>query len=299
MHEVTRLSGIEYAPGLLLDIVRPDVDGPLPVIIWLHGGAWRMGDRTGAPHLDRHFAADGFAMVSIDYRLSGEARFPAPLHDVRRAVRWVRAHASDLGFDADRIGLWGSSAGGHLAALAGVTSWRQALPGETDTDVSAAVQAVVDGYGPADLTTPDQAVPPTEALLGGPVAENLAAAREASPALQVADAAPPFLIMHGTADPLMPPSQSERLFDALATRGHDATLYLIEGFGHGFFNPADTPEPGPETGITLDSGRLEAEPDAACRILHAHDGTTQAAAGPPASLDVIRDFFSKALARHP
>lgn len=301
MIEVTATSDVEFAPGLRLNIVRPTVSQhPLSVIVWLHGGAWLMGDRTGAPKLERHFAREGFAMVSIDYRLSGEAVFPAPLHDVRAAIRWVRTHAAEYNFDPERIGLWGSSAGGHLAALAGVTSWQHELPGEVNVgDVSSAVQAIVDGYGPADLTTPDQAVPPTDALLGGPVADRLDVAREASPALRVASVAPPFLLMHGLADALIPATQSGLLFEALAAAGHDATLYLIEGFGHGFFNPADTPEPGPETGITLDSGHLESEPDAPCTIRVAHEGVVTAGDGPPASFDVIRDFFIRTLVRQP
>lgn len=301
MNGVTMTSDVEFAPGLRLTIVRPSAaEHPAPVIVWLHGGAWRMGDRSGAPELERHFASDGFAMVSIDYRLSGEAVFPAQLHDVRTAIRWVRRHATEYNFDSGRIGVWGSSAGGHLAALAGVTSWQHELPGEVNVgDVSAAVQAVVDGYGPADLTTHDQAVPPTEALLGGPVADRLGEARAASPALGVASVAPPFLIMHGLEDALIPATQSELLFEALAAAGHDATLYLIEGFGHGFFNPADTPEPGPETGITLDSGHLENEPDAPCTIRVAHEGVVTAGDGPPASFDVIRDFFTRTLVRQP
>src|SRR5580692_6078407 len=118
---------------MLADVYLPDAEPPLPVIIWLHGGGWRFGDRRLAPDLTRHFASRGFAMVSIEYRLSGQAVFPAPLEDVKAAVRWVRSAAERYGFDADHIGLWGSSAGGHLAALAALCE-----PG--------AVQAVVNGY---------------------------------------------------------------------------------------------------------------------------------------------------------
>ncbi|MEF2979003.1 alpha/beta hydrolase [Subtercola sp. YIM 133946] len=284
---MTELLDIEFAPGLLLDIVLPDDTlMPLPVIVWLHGGAWRMGDRRLAPDLHRYFADSGFAMVSIDYRLSGEAVFPAQLFDVRTAIRWVREHADDYGFDGDAIGLWGSSAGGHLGALAGVLGGVATLPGETPSGTSAAVQAVVDGYGAGDLLAPDQSVPPTEGLLGGPVAEHEELAVAASPARQARDDAPPFLIMHGAADPLVPASQSVALFEALAAQGVPATLYVIEGFGHGFFNPAGSNE---LAGPPIDAGRLEAEPNASAEVLRHPPAEGEAFV--PASFDLIETFL--------
>jgi len=106
----------------LLDLYLPrGAARALPVIVWLHAGGWRSGDRKQAPDLSRHFAMQGFAMASIDYRLSREATFPAQLHDVKAAVRWLRTHAERLGLDGRRIGLWGSSAGGHLATFAALT----------------------------------------------------------------------------------------------------------------------------------------------------------------------------------
>ena len=114
----------------LLDLYLPrGAARALPVIVWLHAGGWRSGDRKQAPDLSRHFAMQGFAMASIDYRLSREATFPAQLHDVKAAVRWLRTHAERLGLDGRRIGLWGSSAGGHLATFAALTP---ADPGSTE-----------------------------------------------------------------------------------------------------------------------------------------------------------------------
>lgn len=280
---------VEFAPGLRLDIVRPQAPGRLPAIIWLHGGAWRMGDRTWRPDLERSFAASGFVMVSIDYTLSGTAPFPQPLFDVRAAIRWVRANADDYGIRPDAIGLWGSSAGGHLAALAGLLGSVPTLDGEEPSPIDAGVQAVMDGYGAGDLLAADQDNPPTHGLLGGTPAERTDLAIRASPARQPVSDAPPFLIMHGAADPLVPASQSIALYDALAAGGADATLYLIEGFGHGFLNPAGVNEvPG---GPQLDSGRLEAEPTARAEVRT----TRHREAAASASFTVIEQFFAATL----
>ncbi|MFC9838569.1 alpha/beta hydrolase fold domain-containing protein [Rhodococcus sp. NPDC127530] len=240
---VVRRSTVEYAPDLLLDLVRPaEAEHPLPAIVWVHGGGWRLQDRTACPDLVQHFAEHGYVMVSIDYRLAPETGHPGQLFDVRRAVRWLRANAADHGIDPDRIGVWGSSAGGHLAALTGVHSATTRLPGEEPTTVASSVQAVVDGYGPADLPglvdlcakrTPGEDASPEASLLGGAIRDRLDAARSASPALQVAPGAPPFLVMHGLGDNLVPFTQSVALFDALVAHGNDAILYLIEGFGTG------------------------------------------------------------------
>ncbi|MGV9709506.1 alpha/beta hydrolase fold domain-containing protein [Gordonia sp. NPDC003424] len=200
---------------LLLDLYLPDQpSGTTPVVIWLHGGGWFTGDRTLAPDLWTYFADAGLAMASIDYRLTGEAIFPAQLHDVRAAIRFLRRNAVDLGIDPGRIGIWGASAGGHLAALAGLTGHLPTLPGE-DAEGDASVQAVAESYGPVDLTEADVApgapLPGTDPrnspetrLIGGLPDEQPARARDASPHLQVTPAAPPFQISHGTGDVLVP-----------------------------------------------------------------------------------------------
>lgn len=268
-----RTSIVEFSPGLFLDVARPDGAARLPAIIWLHGGAWRLGDHTMHPDRWDDFASS-FVMVSVDYTLSGVAPFPRNLRDVQAAVRWVRTQADDLGVASDSIGLWGSSAGGHLAALTALT------------DADGCIGAVVDGYGPADLTAADQDNPPTVALLGGRPGDKPESARAASPALLDASQAPPFLILHGAADDLVPPSQSIALYDSLARAGRDATLYLIEDFGHGFFNPVGGDELGP--GPRLDSGRLAAAPGAPATV-----HTTGSAADLPASAsyELIAQFF--------
>ncbi len=237
----------EYAvvPGfrpLLLDLVRPDSAARVPLVVFLHGGGWRVGSRSAmgpmfagwsrSPFAE--LAAAGFAVASLDYRLSGEATFPAPLDDVRAGLSWLAAHAGELGL-AGRRALWGESAGGHLAALAALA----ALAGE-------GVDAVVDWYGPADLTalaedaaatgrsiTDPGAADSREALLlGGRVAERPDAARAASPVAHVHAGAPPFLLRHGTADRFVPARQSERLAEALRGVGVSVRLDLVEGADH-------------------------------------------------------------------
>jgi acetyl esterase/lipase len=234
-----------------------------PAIIWLHGGGWRSGTRRLGPDLSRFFAARGFAMIAVDYRLSGRAIFPAQIEDVKTAIRWVRSVSSSYRIDAARIGLWGASSGGHLAALAGLTGDGHFTPAEAPyRDCSSDVQAVVDGYGPIDFLQMDAYRPPPgtrcddpeslllprldmrsedgdsyeSLLLGAPIATCPARVRDASPLSYVHAGAPPFLIVHGLADTTVAPQQSELLFDALARERNEATLVLIEGLGHGFFN---------------------------------------------------------------
>src|SRR4051794_15082606 len=194
------LRDLEYAcratGPLLLDLHVParPVVAP-PVVVWLHGGGWRKGDRSFAPDLDRYFAMRGYAMANVEYRLSGEAVFPAQLEDVRAAVRWLRDSADEFGFDAGAIGLWGSSAGGHRAA-------RGRPPA---TDAGDGVRAVVDGYGPTDFALADaQSLPggmphapadsPESELLGVPLAEaEEDLLRAVNPIAHITPAAPPFL----------------------------------------------------------------------------------------------------------
>ncbi len=242
-------------------------------------------------------------MVSIDYRLAPGTCHPGQLFDVRRAVRWLRANAADHGIDPDRIGVWGSSAGGHLAALTGVHSGTTRLPGEEPASVDSSVQAVVDGYGPADLPglvdlsaerAPGEDDSPEASLLGGAIRDRLDAARSASPALQVAPGAPPFLVMHGLGDNLVPFTQSVELYDALVAHGNEAILYLIEGFGHGFFNPGHVLELGPDQ--TLDQGHLERDPQApaSTRAVSAF-GRALTERYPSASFAAVEAFFSHTL----
>ena len=233
---------------------------PSPVVIWIHGGGWRFGDRRLAPNLALFAQQSGIAVVSIDYRLSDEVKFPAPVEDVKTAVRWVRSVSSSFELDDGHIGLWGSSAGAHLAACAALSSEDEFLNAE-HSDFSSAVQAVVDGYGPTNFARIDQdratfqsiaddaeslvvsdVLPAGDPdsfesrLLGTPVGISALQVELANPVHYVRPGNAPFLILHGEADSLMPWQQSWFLFEALSDLGDDATLILFEKLGHGFFN---------------------------------------------------------------
>ncbi len=260
---------------LLLDLTLPGRaadGGPVPVVIWLHGGGWFTGDRTLAPDLDERARRTGLAYASIEYRLSPEARFPAQIIDVREAVRFLRSHADRWNLDPERIGLWGSSAGAHLAALAGATGHVARWEGEDPVPgaPSAAVQAVAAAYPPVDLARivddasdarpgADPAAFPESRLLGGVPREHPALAASADPTthLREAPGLPPFQIAHGTADVAVRPDQSVRLFEALEAAGADAELFLLDGYKHGFLNPGGRMEAG--LSDVMDDGRLEAK----------------------------------------
>jgi acetyl esterase/lipase len=232
--------------SLFLDLHPPGGSDPSPVVIWLHPGAWREGSRRDAPPLD--LLAHGFAVAPIDYRLSHEAHFPAQLHDVKTAIRWLRAHAADLGVDGGRIGVFGASAGGHLAALAGLTGNRPDLDPPGASAHACAVQAVCDWYGPtAFLSMNDQAgeggridhdAPdsPESELIGGPIRTLPDGVAAASPLTYVHPEAPPFLIMHGDRDAVVAPGQSRLLHEALEAAGVQTTLKIVPGAGHALGN---------------------------------------------------------------
>lgn len=265
---VRRFDGVTYAtrPGFrprLLDVQVPAAEGPLPAVVWIHGGGWMDGDRRYPPPtvpvelLHGTVLAAGLALVSVDYRHSLEAPFPAQLHDVKAAIRYVRTFADVFGIDPDRIAVWGESAGGHLAALAGLTGPHSpdaaALEGaEGVGEGDTSVRAVVDWYGVSDLVAvrehPMPPMPPGvefpdpyDALLGGTEEERPALARTASPVTYaVAGAAlPPFLLIHGTQDGLVPYNQSEALDAALREAGGESTLQPVEDADHIFLGIPD------------------------------------------------------------
>lgn len=244
-------AGLPYAalPGsrpLELDLwLPPEHPEPAPVALFLHGGGWQSGSRhqTGPalagmrPSPFERAARAGIAVASADYRLSGEARWPAQLHDAKAAVRWLRARASELGIDPRRIAAWGESAGGHLAALLGLTADDHALEGEIGvTGPSSAVCGVIAWYAPTDLSAaaagPARRDTPEARLLGSEPAAVPGIARQASPVSHVTPAAPPFLLLHGAADRLVPWQQSQRLHQALAAAGCTAELTVYDGAGH-------------------------------------------------------------------
>jgi acetyl esterase/lipase len=223
-----------------LDLYLPrETAGPLPVVVWIHGGAWNSGSKAACLVECAWLAARGYAVAGIDYRLSQHAPFPAQIEDCKAAVRWLRAHAAEYGLDPDHIGAWGFSAGGHLAAMLGVTGDVAALEGlGGNRDQSSRVQCVLDWYGRTDLSVADSqndadVTAAVSQLLGGPLDENRDKARRASPLSYVSSSAAPFLILHGDHDQRVPLKQSELLADALKRAGVDVTLRVIRGAGHG------------------------------------------------------------------
>ena len=251
---VKALRNVEYARAddkpLLLDLYVPEQapEGPLPLVVWIHGGGWRGGSKNRCPA--SFFAADGYIVASVDYRLTGEATFPAQIFDCKAAIRWLRAHAAQYHIDPDRVGVWGSSAGGHLVALLGTSGDVKALEGDLGSpDQSSRVQAVCDWFGPTDFLTMRQQAseqrrqrdpgrPSAELLLiGGTIEERPGLAMMASPVTYVSEDDPPFLIAHGDADPTVPPQQSRLFHEALRQAGVDSELLMLEGEGHGFRSP--------------------------------------------------------------
>jgi len=253
---VTVLRDIPYAgttnPRQMLDLILPKTragDRPLPVIAWIHGGAWRAGSKSGGVgRLARYVAGGRFAGVSIAYRLTGEKIWPAQIHDCKAAIRWVRANAGKHKLNADRIAVWGSSAGGHLVAMLGTSGGVKDLEGDVGPHkgVSSRVACVLDWFGPTDFCQMDaHAAPgarmvhdapgsPESILVGGPIQENKDKVARANPVTYVTKDDPPFLIAHGTADPLVPCHQSELLVAALRKAGCEVTFIKMIGAGHGF-----------------------------------------------------------------
>jgi acetyl esterase/lipase len=226
-----------------LDLFVPEnAKSPAPLIIWVHGGGWQSGSKEQCLPLRMGFIGRGYAIASIEYRLSGDAPFPAQIEDCKAAIRWLRAHAGEYNLDAGHFGVWGSSAGGHLVALLGTSGGVKDFETGANQDQSSRVQAVCDFYGPTDLLKfvatsgyeghgkPDS---PESKLLGGTVAEHPDKAARANPITYVSKDTPPFLIAHGEKDPIVPPSQSELLRAALEKAGVEAQHKVLPGARHG------------------------------------------------------------------
>lgn len=227
-----------------LDLYLPAQGEKRPLIIWVHGGAWLGGSKAQCPALP--FLEQGYAVASINYRLSQHALYPAQIQDCKAAVRWLRAHAREYGLDADRFGAWGASAGGHLVALLGTAGDAQEFEVGENLEFSSKVQAVCDWFGPTDLTQMskrwstmdhDAADSPESKLIGGPVQQHPDKCARANPITFVSKDDPPFLIMHGDKDPLVPLHQSELLHTALKQAGVEVKLHVVAGAGHGFGGP--------------------------------------------------------------
>ncbi|WP_405533883.1 alpha/beta hydrolase [Streptomyces sp. NBC_00075] len=257
-----------FVPGyrpLKLDLWVPEGDGPHPVVVFVHGGAWALGDRGDllpaqdiSVVIDLLLAAD-LAVASIDYRLSREAIFPAQLHDTKSAVRYLRRHGDQLGLDSSRTAMWGESVGAHLAPLLALTADRAELEGDIGvTGPDSSVVAAVVWYGiydlaalpkfvlPPDITLPaDTAEDLIEQLLGGVADPELAV--PASPVTHVTADAPPFLLIHGTADRLVPFEQSLLLEKSLPTHGAEVQLVPVEDADHGLFGAPELATPLQQT----------------------------------------------------
>jgi acetyl esterase/lipase len=257
--------------SLLLDLYLPAREVPSPVLLFIHGGGWWEGSKDDCP--GEVLAQHGYAVACVNYRLatgpegcSPELAFPAQIHDVKSAVRWLRLNADAYGLDPDHFGVLGDSSGGHLAALLGVTSGVETLQGTQNLGASDAVQAVVDWFGPVDLTqgpvvfTDDPCTTDWGYLnetyggeetpffywtlswayfLGGGLAENatLIKAQQATPLTHIDAEDPPFLVIHGEADGMVPITQSELLVDSLRVAGVEVTFVRLPMIGHGYFPP--------------------------------------------------------------
>jgi len=237
---------IEYArvaeEPLKLDLYLPVGRIRSPLIVWVHGGAWRTGSRKSMP-LGKIVEA-GYPVASVDYRLSTQARFPAQVHDLKAAIRFLRGHGNEWPLPSRKIVIAGDSAGGHLAALVGVSNGNHELEGEMGNDraQSSDVQGIVSFYGGANLTTILQQstphglkvrVPALDLLLGGQPDAVPSLARQASPVFHVDRQDPPLLLLHGDQDPQMPVNQALELFGAYRKVNAPVQLEIVHGAAHG------------------------------------------------------------------
>jgi acetyl esterase/lipase len=233
------------SPNQVLDLFLPEQpsDKPLPLMIWIHGGAWMGGDQASPPVL--YLVNEGFAVASVQHRFSSQAVWPAQAYDCKAAIRFLRANAAKYNFDPDHFGVGGDSSGGHLAAFVGTSGDVKKMEGDLgNSNVSSRVQAVVDWFGPTDVTLMGQqsgphsiiqhenANSPESRLLGGPVQEKRDLAKTANPLTYIDKHNPAFLIMHGDSDQLVPLGQSVILAKALIDAGVEVTMITIAGAGH-------------------------------------------------------------------
>ena len=237
---------VEYARlgehALKLDLHLPAGRIRSPLIVWIHGGAWRSGSKKDVPI--QKLIAEGYPIASVDYRLSTEARFPAQIHDIKAAIRFLRAHGGDWKLPTKRMVIAGDSAGAHLAALVGVSNGNTDLEGTVGMDraQSSEVQGIISFYGAANLTTILQQstphglnvrVPALELLLGAQPTNAVELARLASPVFHVDSHDPPLLLLHGDQDPQMPINQSLELLGAYRKVKAPVQFEVVHGAAHG------------------------------------------------------------------
>lgn len=261
--EIKQISGVVYEQvpsrgyenvAMKMDILKPQSKTPLPAIVYVTGGGFINANKDNGIQLRMHLAEAGYVVASIEYRVAPTAVFPQPLEDVKASIRYLRANANKFNIDPDRIGIVGGSAGGYLTAMAGVTSGTTTFDKGENLDQSSSVKAAVDLYGLSDLTRigddysdavkeAHKSAGATEALWvnGSPVfggrdggiLADPAAAKAADPMTYVGKNSAPMLLMHGTKDFVVSPSQTDLLFQALWKEGIPSDRYLVEGAAHG------------------------------------------------------------------
>lgn len=244
---------VKYVPdgdeAQALDIYYPETpsDKPLPLLVWVHGGGWQGGSKSQMPYLNQ--LQRGYVVASVEYRFSQKARFPAQIQDCQAAIRWLRANANKYSIDPTKIGVGGASAGGHLVALLGTSGGKNAFPKIGGyVDQSDRVQAVCDIFGPTDFWTvikQAEADPnvknvfkwnngdPYSLLIDAKLGEDKEKCDAVSPVQYVSADNPPFLILHGDHDALVPYAQSVELEELLKKAGVEVTLQRLPGAGHG------------------------------------------------------------------
>jgi acetyl esterase/lipase len=242
--EIVFETGVEYSnpdgQHLQVNLARPKTgQGPFPAVLCIHGGGFRAGERGGYDGLVKKLAAHGYVAATVTYRLAPKYQFPAAVHDVKAAVRWLRANSEKYHIDPDRIGVTGGSAGGHLAQFLGVTGGVREFEGQGGyPEQSSRVACVVNYFGPSDFTKSyGKSVDAAEVLplfLGG----NLEKARHqhiiSSPLNWVTPDAAPTLCIHGTEDKYVAYEQATWLIDRLKSCDVEAELLTMKGAGHGF-----------------------------------------------------------------
>ena len=250
-YQVKHIYDVEYGKvggrPLVLHISQPDPipKKPMPAVVYLHGGGWMMERSRYSPN--HHLAKRGYFTVNVDYRLTDEAIFPAQIQDVKAAVRWLRANAKTYNIDPDRIGVWGHSAGGHLAALLGTSGGVDALEGDGGSaGFSSRVQAVVNLAGVIDLLkqpwAQDNAGTAAGRLVGGAVQDKLDLVKQTNPITYITKDDPPVLTIHGENDTAVPLIQSESLHEALRKAGVESQLVIVPGYGHDVAAPGGVPK---------------------------------------------------------
>ena len=250
------IKDVNYAgndnPRQSLDILwrKDKVEKKLPAIVFIHGGGFRNGSKErGIRKLDDFLKTGKYIGITINYRLSGEAKWPAQIHDCKAAIRWIKGNAEKYGIDKDMIGVWGTSAGGHLVAMLALTTNKTELEGKVGNYLkeSSAVTCAVDGFGPTDFLTMDKRSgkfvhnapdSPESLLIGCPIQENKEKAKNASPLTWVRKNSRPMLIYHGSNDDVVIIEQSEILYELLQKKkAEDIYFIKIDGGSHGVRHP--------------------------------------------------------------